>query len=96
MPLDIGMRADEHLRDLIAHLGRSSALGPAEAERLVREVVAYFSESPTDFVARRHAELQTAGRRNTEIFEQLGRELGERRFAAPALSDRQIRRLIYG
>jgi hypothetical protein len=90
------MGRHEALRDLIAHLERSSPLGPSELGRLVDELLAYFSESVDEFVVRRHRELQTEELRNDAIFERLADELRQRRFAAPSLSQRQIRRLIYG
>ena len=86
----------DHLRDLVEHLARSRALGPEDSLRLVEEVIAYFGESPDQFVARRHAELQGEGLRNAEIFARLEAELSARRFAAPSLSERQIRRMVYG
>jgi hypothetical protein len=82
--------------DLVEHLTRNTRLSRAEAERVVAEVVAYFSESADDFIVRRHGELQADNEKNAAIFERLAAELSERRFAAPPLSQRQIRRLIYG
>ena len=41
--------------DLIAHLTRTSPLGPGEAARVVADVLAYFSETTEEFVRRRHA-----------------------------------------
>jgi hypothetical protein len=82
--------------DLLAHLVRTSRLGHAEVEKLVRETLDYFSESVEQFVTRRHAELQAEDLRNDAIFERIRAELAERRFAAPPLSERQIRRLVYG
>jgi len=87
---------EEALGDLIAHLERISPLGAPELGRLVDELLAYFSESVDEFVVRRHRELQTEELRNDAIFERLADEVRQRRFAAPSLSQRQIRRLIYG
>jgi hypothetical protein len=84
------------LDSLIGHLTRTTRLNRSEAERVVAEVVAYFSETADDFIVRRHGELQADNERNAEIFERLAEEMCERRFAAPPLSQRQIRRLIYG
>src|SRR5262249_36276918 len=84
------------LEDLLAHLGRVTALGPRELARLVDELLAYFSESIEEFVVRRHRELQTEELRNAPIFERLAAEVRQRRLTAPSLSQRQIRRLIYG
>ena len=77
-------------------LEQTSRLSRSEAERVVREVVAFFSEPLESFVARRHRELQSGGLRNEVIFERIAVEVAERRFAAPALSERQIRRIVYG
>ena len=90
------MASDGQLVDLLDHLGRVSPLGRAAASRLVDEVLAYFSESVEEYVVRRHRELQGRELRNEAIFACIAEELRLRRFAAPALSERQIRRLIYG
>jgi len=82
--------------ELLEHLTRSTRLSDREARRVVLDVLAYFSEGAEEFVARRHAELKAEGQTNAVIFDRIARELGERRFPGPALSQRQIRRLIYG
>jgi hypothetical protein len=82
--------------DLVEHLVRVAPLTPEQAERVVAEVVAALGEPVEEFVQRRHGELQRAGLVNTEIFARLGDELRTRRFAAPGLSQRQLRRLVYG
>ena len=84
------------LNELIEYLARSSRLSPAEAHRLVQEVLAFMNETPEDFIRRRHLQLQTQGVSNQVIFRQLASELTQRRFRAPVLSERQIRRVIYG
>jgi hypothetical protein len=84
------------LHELIAYLARSSRLSPAEARRLVQEVLDFLHETPEDFVRRRHLVLQADGLANPEIFRQLTAELAARRFRAPACTERQIRRMIYG
>ncbi len=82
--------------DLIAHLMRNTPLSAGEVKRVVDEVVEYFAEPVQDFVRRRHAELKRSGRTNDQIFATLGAELAARRFAPPALSARQLRRIVYG
>jgi hypothetical protein len=84
------------LGELIAYLVRSSRLSPAEASRVVNEVIAFLDETVDDFIRRRHLALQAQGRSNSEIFAQIASELGLRRFRAPAFTQRQIRRVIYG
>lgn len=82
--------------DLLAHLTRITPLGPGGAARVVAEVLAYFSESTEEYVRRRHGELQARGLTNEKIFTRLGAELAARRVAAPELSTRQLRRIVYG
>ena len=82
--------------DLVAHLVRSTPLSPSEAARVVAEVVAYYGETAPDFVRRRHAELKRRGLTNDLIFDEIAAELAGRRFAAPTMSVRQLRRLVYG
>ena len=86
----------DDLEDLLDHLVASTRLERPEAARVVAEVLEFFGEQPADFVARRHAELRERQLANAEIFEQIAREVAGRRFRAPDLSERQIRRLIYG
>jgi hypothetical protein len=84
------------LEDLVAYLERTSRLSRQEAVRVVDEVLAYLDERAEEFVCRRHREMQAEGFGNDEIFQRIARELPWRRFRAPALTERQIRRLIYG
>jgi uncharacterized protein YoaH (UPF0181 family) len=85
----------EDLTPLLDHL-ESSGVSRGQAARLVDEVLAYFSETPEEFVRRRHRELQADGVANAASFAVIARELAQRRVAGPQLSERQIRRLIYG
>lgn len=82
--------------DLVTHLAQSTSLSPSEAARVVADVVAYFGETVRDHVRRRHTELQRRGLTNDRIFDEITVELATRRFAAPQLSVRQLRRLVYG
>lgn len=90
------MGGAQGLADLVEHLERTTRLGRAEAVRVVEEMLAYFSESPEQFVTRRHGELQAESQRNDAIFGQIGAEMAQRRFTSPVLTARQLRRLIYG
>ncbi len=81
--------------DLQTHLTHSTSLSPAEADRVIAEVLAYFDEDVPEFVRRRHTELQSRGMRNDQIFPRIAGELAGRRFAAPSLSLRQLRRIVY-
>ena len=82
--------------DLVAHLVRSTPLNEGEADRVLAEVFEWFAEPVPDFVRRRHRELASRGLTNDQIFAAVATELAERRFPPPALTSRQLRRLVYG
>lgn len=81
---------------LVAHVARTTGLSPSEAQRVVVDVVSFHAEPVEELVRRRHAELRSAGARNEQIFATLAAELAGRVVAAPGLSERQLRRLVYG
>ena len=83
-------------QDLARYLAASTGLPPSTAVRVIADVTTYFSETIEDFVRRRHAELRRGQRKNNEIWPVIAAELSQRRFAAPGLSERQLRRLVYG
>lgn len=82
--------------NLVSQVSASTGLSHGEAARVVSDVVAYFAEPVEDFVRRRHESMQTYGMKNPEIFRQIAAELDRRVVAAPALSERQLRRIVYG
>ncbi|WP_110180987.1 hypothetical protein [Nocardioides solisilvae] len=82
--------------DLVRHLVATTGLSPAEARRVVGDVLAFHAEPVEEYVRRRHAHLKTYGARNAEIFPLLAAELATRVVAAPRLTERQLRRLVYG
>jgi hypothetical protein len=85
-PLDLA-------RERLVHL---LGLDPAQARRAVTETLDCLSQGVDDYIAERHRELQAQGAKNESIYETIAGELASLRFAAPALSARQIRRRIYG
>jgi hypothetical protein len=85
-----------HDRDLVDRVASSAGLTPAEAARVVQDVLAWYREPVEDYVRRRHAYHQLYGKRNPEIFALIADELAGRLVAAPPLSQRQLRRIIYG
>ena len=87
---------DPFPQDLARYLAASTGLPQSTAIRVIADVTTYFSETIDDFVRRRHAELRRGQRKNDEIWPVIAAELSQRRFAAPGLSERQLRRLIYG
>ncbi len=82
--------------ELVAHVAGSTGLSEGEAARVVGDVRAHYSESVEQYVRRRHTRLQLHGVRNPEIYRTIAAELAERVVAAPELSERQLRRIIYG
>lgn len=81
---------------LLDHLMHTSGLRRSEARRLVEEVISFCGETPEAFVVRRHRELQAEGMRNRAIYTMLAAEMDAWRFRAPRLSERQLRRIVYG
>ena len=82
--------------DLVRHVAESTGLPASVAERVIADVIAYFRETSEEFVRRRHTELQRRGRRNAEIWAILTDELSGRPVSAGELSERQLRRIVYG
>ncbi|MCW2793511.1 MAG: hypothetical protein JWO76_2609 [Nocardioides sp.] len=81
---------------LVERIVASTGLSDAEAIRVVEDVLSFHSEPVEAYVRRRHAHLKTYGAKNDEIFAQLAEELAARVVAAPGLTERQLRRIIYG
>lgn len=82
-------------RDLVDRVAGSTGLTPAEAARVVEDVLAWYREPVEEYVRRRHAYHRLYGKRNPEIFALIADELADRLVAAPPLSQRQLRRIIY-
>jgi len=91
-----GDAADLFPQDLARYLAASTGLPQPTAVRVLADVATYFNETIEEFVLRRHAELRQRQRKNGEIWPLIAAELGQRRFAAPGLSERQLRRMVYG
>jgi len=81
--------------DLIRHVTASTGLPQATAARVVADVVAYFDETVEAFVRRRHRELRLRQLKNDQIWPAIEAEIRDRRFGAPPLSHRQLRRIVY-
>jgi len=90
------MSEPTEFEDLVVYLARTTRLNRVDAARLVDEVLSFLDERPEEFVSRRHRVMQGEGLSNSEIFARLAAELERWRFRAPAYSERQIRRMIYG
>jgi hypothetical protein len=82
--------------ELVGRVAASSGLSAGEAARVVADVLAWYREPVEDYVRRRHAYYHVYGKKNEEIFALIAGELADRVVAAPALSPRQLRRIVYG
>jgi hypothetical protein len=83
-------------QEIIDQVVGSTGLTPPEAARVIEDVLAWYREPVEAYVRRRHAEHQECGMHNAEIFAAIARELAARAFAARPLSERQLRRIVYG
>jgi hypothetical protein len=81
--------------ELIDRVAASTGLTPTEATRVIEDVLAWYREPVEDFVRRRHAYHRLYGRHNAQIFALIAEELAGRVVAAPPLSERQLRRIVY-
>lgn len=82
--------------DLVRHITLTTGLPSETAARVVADVVAYFGETTEQYVRRRHIELRRRGLRNARIWAVLTEELGARPVDPGRLSERQLRRIVYG
>jgi hypothetical protein len=90
------MTGDSIPQDLVRYLAASTGLPQPTSIRVIADVNAYYDETVDGFVRRRHAELRTQGHKNDEIWPLITAELDNRRFKAGDLTDRQLRRIVYG
>ena len=87
---------DSYPQDLVRHVARSTGLDEATAMRVVADVMAYFGQTVEEYVVARHENLKSRNRKNDDIWPLISGELNTRRFKAGELSERQLRRMIYG
>ena len=80
---------------LVSHVVATTSLTPGEAARVIDDVIAFHAQPVEDYVRSRHAHLKTYGAKNPEIFARIAEELAGRVVAAPGLSERQLRRIVY-
>lgn len=65
-------------------------------EKVVDEVINWFDCCQKDWVRQRHAELRAKGLKNREIYGVIRKELETVLVRPNPLSERQIRRIVYG
>ena len=81
---------------LVSHVVATTSLTPGEAARVIEDVIAFHAQPVEEYVRARHASLKTYGAKNPEIFARIAEELTTRVVAPPALTERQLRRIVYG
>jgi hypothetical protein len=82
--------------DLLHHLQGVTGLESRVLEKILAEIDAWFDEDLTHWTRRHHRELQRQGLHNRDIYPRL-REAARTALVRPGpLTERQIRRLIYG
>jgi hypothetical protein len=87
---------DSYPQDLVRHVARSTGLDEATASRVVADVMAYFGQTVEEYVIARHENLKSRNRKNDDIWPLIMNELKGRRFKADELTERQLRRMVYG
>jgi hypothetical protein len=88
--------AQPDFADLLDQLERTTQLPRAVLGRVVADVIDHYRETVEQYVRRRHTQLQASGSRNERIWVMLQEELSGRPVAAPPLTERQLRRIVYG
>jgi hypothetical protein len=82
--------------DLVRHVVTSTGLPAATSARVIADVIAYFDETIEQYVRRRHFELRQCGVHNDAIWPAIVGELTARPVRAGTLTERQLRRIVYG
>jgi hypothetical protein len=67
-----------------------------QLDKILVELMDHWSETEREHALRRHHELRRDGVPTRRIYARIRSELPARRYAPRPLSERQIRRLIYG
>ena len=78
------------------HLLSIVDIAEPELEKVLSDLLDHWSETLVEFVVRRHKELQRSGIPNRLAYAQIRDEVSSRRFLAEPLSERQVRRILYG
>ena len=78
------------------HLLRIVDVSERQLDKLLLELMDHWSETQEEHVLRRHRELQRDGVPNRLVYGAIRDDLSGRRYAPRSLTERQIRRLIYG
>ncbi len=96
-----GQPPEEHVAvslddSLIRHLQDVTGLDAGLLAKILAEVRAWHSRDLQSWVRDRHQELQRQGLSNRQIFPRLCAEARETLVRPAPLSERQVRRMVYG
>ena len=78
------------------HLLSIVDIAEPELDKVVADLLDHWSETLVQFVVRRHKELQRSGTPNRLAYAQIRSEVSSKRFVAEPLTERQVRRILYG
>lgn len=67
-----------------------------DIDKLYEELISFFSDTQEKFITKRHRELQNEGYKNKDIYIILIGEIKHHLFKGKDLSERQVKRIIYG
>lgn len=81
---------------LRTHLMRNYGFSDELIQQLWQDLLAFFVDNHEEYIRCRHLELQDQGMKNEQIYHVLRKEVLKMLFPGPKLTDRQIRRIIYG
>jgi hypothetical protein len=79
-----------------SYISENYGLDARTVDRLLEDLWSFTAVTAGAYALRRHGELKAKGERNEEIYARLLSELEGGRFQTEELSERQVRRMIYG
>jgi hypothetical protein len=78
------------------HVIENYSVSERDFVRLYEEFLEHFGVNLEDFIRHRHFQLKNEGKRNEAIYRIVIGEAERRRFPASGLTERQVRRIVYG
>jgi hypothetical protein len=82
--------------DLLLHLQTVTGQSQSLLGKILEETRAWYAKDLATWIRDRHRELQRQGLRNREIYPRLQKEARQILVRPAPLSERQVRRMIYG
>ena len=82
--------------DFKNHIVSSFNISESDFDMLLEEFNNYYRDTQEEFIRHRHFQLKKMGYKNDAIYRRILDEIKARRFSAGTMTERQIRRIIYG